>query len=141
MYIFLRADDETRTRDPHLGKVMRYQLRYIRKTSSLNRAHLANLGKTQHYAALDNVMGGAINCTASANRSICYNNCITFGEVCQVERDTPPHLTRAGKVCYNVCIGISLPDSRIGAYVSLRKIKQWLSGRGVVRVSLTVMPS
>ena len=28
------ADDETRTRDPHLGKVMRYQLRYIRVTSS-----------------------------------------------------------------------------------------------------------
>ena len=27
-----RADDETRTRDPHLGKVMRYQLRYIRMT-------------------------------------------------------------------------------------------------------------
>ena len=27
-----RADDETRTRDPHLGKVMRYQLRYIRNT-------------------------------------------------------------------------------------------------------------
>ena len=26
----MRADDETRTRDPHLGKVMRYQLRYIR---------------------------------------------------------------------------------------------------------------
>ena len=26
----IRADDETRTRDPHLGKVMRYQLRYIR---------------------------------------------------------------------------------------------------------------
>jgi hypothetical protein len=26
----LRADDGTRTRDPHLGKVMRYQLRYIR---------------------------------------------------------------------------------------------------------------
>ena len=26
----LRADDEIRTRDPHLGKVMRYQLRYIR---------------------------------------------------------------------------------------------------------------
>ena len=26
----LGADDETRTRDPHLGKVMRYQLRYIR---------------------------------------------------------------------------------------------------------------
>ena len=26
-----RADDGTRTRDPHLGKVMRYQLRYVRK--------------------------------------------------------------------------------------------------------------
>ena len=26
----MRADDEIRTRDPHLGKVMRYQLRYIR---------------------------------------------------------------------------------------------------------------
>jgi hypothetical protein len=26
----MRADDGTRTRDPHLGKVMRYQLRYIR---------------------------------------------------------------------------------------------------------------
>ena len=29
----LGADDETRTRDPHLGKVMRYQLRYIRGAS------------------------------------------------------------------------------------------------------------
>ena len=29
------ADDETRTRDPHLGKVMRYQLRYIRMLSAL----------------------------------------------------------------------------------------------------------
>ena len=27
----IRADDGTRTRDPNLGKVMRYQLRYIRK--------------------------------------------------------------------------------------------------------------
>ena len=26
------ADDGTRTRDPNLGKVMRYQLRYIRET-------------------------------------------------------------------------------------------------------------
>jgi hypothetical protein len=26
----LRADDGIRTRDPHLGKVMRYQLRYVR---------------------------------------------------------------------------------------------------------------
>ena len=29
--LHLRADDGIRTRDPHLGKVMRYQLRYIRK--------------------------------------------------------------------------------------------------------------
>ena len=27
-----RADDGIRTRDPHLGKVMRYQLRYVRVT-------------------------------------------------------------------------------------------------------------
>ena len=27
---FLRADDGTRTRDPHLGKVMLYQLSHIR---------------------------------------------------------------------------------------------------------------
>jgi hypothetical protein len=36
--LHLRADDGIRTRDPHLGKVMRYQLRYIRAprtTSSL----------------------------------------------------------------------------------------------------------
>lgn len=31
MPLHLRADDGIRTRDPHLGKVMRYQLRYIRK--------------------------------------------------------------------------------------------------------------
>ena len=31
-----RADDETRTRDPHLGKVMRYQLRYIRMHQTIN---------------------------------------------------------------------------------------------------------
>src|SRR6201986_5228178 len=30
MRLHLRADDGIRTRDPHLGKVMRYQLRYIR---------------------------------------------------------------------------------------------------------------
>ncbi|MDT7618239.1 MAG: hypothetical protein QOF00_5686, partial [Pseudonocardiales bacterium] len=29
----LRADDGIRTRDPHLGKVMRYQLRYVRTCS------------------------------------------------------------------------------------------------------------
>ena len=28
--VLLRADDGTRTRDIHLGKVTRYQLRYIR---------------------------------------------------------------------------------------------------------------
>jgi hypothetical protein len=30
----LRADDGIRTRDPHLGKVMRYQLRYVRLSCS-----------------------------------------------------------------------------------------------------------
>ncbi len=30
MRVFRGADDGIRTRDPHLGKVMRYQLRYIR---------------------------------------------------------------------------------------------------------------
>ena len=30
-----RADDGTRTRDPHLGKVMRYQLRYVRENLGL----------------------------------------------------------------------------------------------------------
>ena len=29
----LRADDEIRTRDPHLGKVMLYQLSHVRMTS------------------------------------------------------------------------------------------------------------
>jgi hypothetical protein len=32
----LRADDGIRTRDPHLGKVMRYQLRYVRINSEGN---------------------------------------------------------------------------------------------------------
>jgi hypothetical protein len=32
-YFKHRADDETRTRDPNLGKVVRYQLRYIRMRS------------------------------------------------------------------------------------------------------------
>ena len=31
----LRADDGIRTRDPHLGKVMRYQLRYVRATGEI----------------------------------------------------------------------------------------------------------
>ena len=30
----MRADDGIRTRDPHLGKVMRYQLRYVRMCRS-----------------------------------------------------------------------------------------------------------
>ena len=30
----LRADDEIRTRDPHLGKVMLYQLSHIRRLRS-----------------------------------------------------------------------------------------------------------
>ena len=37
MWRHLRADDGTRTRDPHLGKVMRYQLRYVRLSSGVSR--------------------------------------------------------------------------------------------------------
>ena len=37
-----RADDGTRTRDPHLGKVMRYQLRYVR----MPRQRVAQRGAT-----------------------------------------------------------------------------------------------
>ncbi len=33
-----RADDGIRTRDPHLGKVMRYQLRYVRVPDALHEA-------------------------------------------------------------------------------------------------------
>ena len=36
----LRADDGIRTRDPHLGKVMRYQLRYVRVTSRSSQNHI-----------------------------------------------------------------------------------------------------
>jgi len=38
--ILVRADDETRTRDPHLGKVMRYQLRHIRIAAFLRAERL-----------------------------------------------------------------------------------------------------
>jgi hypothetical protein len=34
----LRADDGIRTRDPHLGKVMRYQLRYVRLSPQVSLA-------------------------------------------------------------------------------------------------------
>src|SRR6185295_1233395 len=37
MPMHLRADDGIRTRDPHLGKVMRYQLRYIRAPRTTRR--------------------------------------------------------------------------------------------------------
>jgi hypothetical protein len=36
-----RADDGIRTRDPHLGKVMRYQLRYVRDTDDPNNGSTA----------------------------------------------------------------------------------------------------
>ena len=39
---FVGADDEIRTRDPHLGKVMLYQLSYVRVwEATLATAHLA----------------------------------------------------------------------------------------------------
>ena len=40
------ADDETRTRDPNLGKVMRYQLRYIRM-------RLIDMGRLHEVAIAD----------------------------------------------------------------------------------------
>ena len=51
----LRAENETRTRDPNLGKVMLYQLSYFRKISKLNgaenetRTRDPNLGKVMLY--------------------------------------------------------------------------------------------
>jgi hypothetical protein len=42
-----RADDGIRTRDPHLGKVMRYQLRYVRMvTTGLGRPPALLRGST-----------------------------------------------------------------------------------------------
>ena len=49
------AENETRTRDPNLGKVMLYQLSYFRKISKLNgaenetRTRDPNLGKVMLY--------------------------------------------------------------------------------------------
>jgi hypothetical protein len=40
LWVASRADDGTRTRDPHLGKVMRYQLRYVRMSLSRRREKL-----------------------------------------------------------------------------------------------------
>ena len=42
-----RADDGIRTRDPHLGKVMRYQLRYVR-TSQSNGRRMRTLAEHAH---------------------------------------------------------------------------------------------
>ena len=36
------ADDEIRTRDPHLGKVMLYQLSHVRVTAHQGRANAAS---------------------------------------------------------------------------------------------------
>ncbi len=43
-----RADDGTRTRDPHLGKVMRYQLRYVRTRHQMNLATDENSSRAPH---------------------------------------------------------------------------------------------
>ena len=51
-----RAENETRTRDPNLGKVMLYQLSYFRSYSAIckraeneTRTHDPNLGKVMLY--------------------------------------------------------------------------------------------
>ena len=41
----LRADDGIRTRDPHLGKVMLYQLSHVRVTAHRGRADAAGLDR------------------------------------------------------------------------------------------------
>jgi hypothetical protein len=46
LMLWLRADDGTRTRDPHLGKVMRYQLRYVRMGAT-GRTRTGCLGRTR----------------------------------------------------------------------------------------------
>ncbi len=40
----MRADDGIRTRDPHLGKVMRYQLRYVRMFHSGQKTRVVRVG-------------------------------------------------------------------------------------------------
>ena len=42
-YLRLRAENETRTRDPNLGKVVLYQLSYFRKKSDSYRIQTYNL--------------------------------------------------------------------------------------------------
>ena len=50
----LRADDGIRTRDPHLGKVMRYQLRYVRTTSrDVSRRRIRTLAESRTNCQLD----------------------------------------------------------------------------------------
>src|SRR5690349_2289926 len=59
-HLHLRADDGIRTRDPHLGKVMRYQLRYIRTPrtrSSLAAKHDNSRRKRGHTNPLGSRVG------------------------------------------------------------------------------------
>ena len=46
LLLFLRADDGTRTRDPHLGKVMLYQLSHIRTFIYKNETTFRSVGDT-----------------------------------------------------------------------------------------------
>ncbi len=68
----LRADDGTRTRDPHLGKVMRYQLRYIRMrfAAGSTLAHAAPIEQTRRawYAPRSYISAGCNGWVKLVNR-------------------------------------------------------------------------
>ena len=52
----LRAENETRTRDPDLGKVVLYQLSYFRNFCSKNCGFSSRLGNAQAYLALRSLL-------------------------------------------------------------------------------------
>ena len=54
------ADDETRTRDPHLGKVMRYQLRYIRVATSYDSVRHRTLARLLYVSQISRSWRGVL---------------------------------------------------------------------------------
>ena len=78
-----RADDETRTRDPHLGKVMRYQLRYIRILSS------RSLGATDKTLAdlrhRFHILKNKVNAEAKDWASLSYLQALVEGHIKQIK--------------------------------------------------------
>jgi hypothetical protein len=64
MPLHLRADDGIRTRDPNLGKVVRYQLRYIRvpraRSSPVAKRNISRStrGRTNPFGVRGDALGG-----------------------------------------------------------------------------------